>query len=434
MISDQEPVCVIQDNATLVSAVVQLEAAPYVAFDTEFIREKTYYPLLCLLQLATDNQQMIIDPFADIDFQLLKPVFCSPDVTKIVHSGAQDLEILYRLLDAPVNPVFDTQIAAQLIGLPQQIGLAAMVKHYTGTSLSKADSFSDWARRPLTKTQLKYAVDDVLYLPKIYCLMNKELKRTGRSHWLDSEMAELSSRERFEQCPERLWRKLKGTANLNRRQLAVLRELAVWRDDSAAARDLPRKWLVSDEQLVDIARRMPIDAEALYQTRGLRDRLNPSWRDGILGAVRAGKALGEDELPEREKRGASSMFDHGCILNLMQALVHLRGRENHVATNLLAPHAELLRLAEGQRSNLSILQGWRGELIGQDLLGLLDGRLYLSLDRQMLKVTSVLPTTVGVFPDTHTPSRSQTGHAPNNGVGVLDVQAAGSSEQAVSTA
>ena len=377
----------IQDNRALASVVAQLESAPCIALDTEFLRDHTYFPMLCLLQLATDNQQLIIDPLADIDLKPLEKVLRSPEIVKIVHAGSQDLEILYQVFNFPTSPVFDTQIAAQLLGLPQQIGLMALVKHYTGINLPKSDSYSEWARRPLSPTQLQYAIDDVYYLPGIYRRMHAELEASGRLHWLDAEMSALSDLKRFQQDPDKLWQRLKGTSNLSRRQLAVLRELAIWRDSCAAERDLPRKWLMSDEQLVDISRRMPADVEGLNQTRGLRDKLPQKWRDGLLAAVRAGKELPESELPKRDRKRITALADYSSVLSLMQALVHLRARENHISTNMLASQEELLDLARGRHEDISLLQGWRRELIGLELLKLLDGSLYLSLDQGVLRVT-----------------------------------------------
>ncbi|MCL2339416.1 MAG: ribonuclease D, partial [Actinomycetia bacterium] len=223
----------VQTDAELAQAIRQLAGASVLAIDTEFLREKTYRAQLCLLQLASAEQALLIDPLAGLDLRPLGELLWSPAILKVLHAGYQDLEILLQALGQPVAPIFDTQLAAAVLGLPQQVSLAVLVKHYTGVELAKIDTFSDWSKRPLRVDQLGYALDDVRYLPQIHDQMQEELRVWGRESWLADEFQTLARAEHFSEQPDDLWRRLKGSNGLSRRQLAVLRELAVWRDAAA---------------------------------------------------------------------------------------------------------------------------------------------------------------------------------------------------------
>jgi ribonuclease D len=365
-----------------------LAQADVVAIDTEFMREKTFSAQLCLLQLASDSDSFLIDPLSKADLSSLAEVLFNPRIVKVLHAGGQDLEILFNLLGQPVAPVFDTQVAATLLGLPLQVSLAGLIKHYVGVTLKKSDTYSDWSRRPLRAAQLSYALDDVRYLPAIYRSMVEELDLAGRGDWLDDDFKALSDPHRYIETPERLWQRLKGANSLSRRQLGILQELAIWRDKAARQRDLPRKWVVTDEQLLDITRRNPATSDDLYMTRGLDGRLSRRMVTDILDAVSRGRQLPEESLPERPRK-PNHVGDGTAAVDLMQALVHLRSSEQHVASNTLASQGELQALAAGQRHGLDILSGWRREMIGNELLRLLDGSLALSLDAGSLNVTDL---------------------------------------------
>lgn len=340
---------------------------------------------LCLLQLATEDDELLIDPLSGVDLSSLVDVLCDPGIVKVLHAGSQDLEILFHVLGQPVTPVFDTQIAAALLGLPQQISLAALVRHYTGVDIKKSDTFSDWSVRPLRPAQLRYALEDVRYLPLIYASMLTELDSLGRLNWLDEEFKALSDPGRYQDSPDKLWQRLKGTSGFSRRQLGILQQLALWRDMTARKRDIPRKWVITDEQLVDIVRRNPKTIEELYQTRGLSERLSRRVAQQVINEVDSGRQMPDNELPERLRKPVIDQ-DVTASLDLMQALVHLRANEQHIASNILAHNSELQALALGQRHGLEVLQGWRLELIGNELIELLDGRISLSLEQGKLKV------------------------------------------------
>lgn len=378
----------IDTQQALKEFISKCEGTSILAIDTEFLREKTYYPQLCLIQLATDKHEAIIDPLAPLDLAPLIPLLTDERVTKVFHAGDQDRAILYQTLGVVVRPVFDTQHAVLLLGLPQQMSLIALVRHYCGVNLRKGESFSDWAQRPLTQTQLTYAVDDVHFLPDAYRGIVAELKERGRLAWLEDDFHAMEDEARYRVDERDIWRRLKGIATLKGRQLAVVREVAVWREHAAQKRNIPRKWILPDELLVEIARREPDSLEALFSTRGLREKLGRIWSREVLAAVKVAVEQTADEWPTLERPPAR---DAGIAvrLDLMNAVIHHRARELHIAGSFLVSHDELVRLAAGQRNGLSILRGWRRELLGDELLRLLAGRLSLSLVDGGLSVLDV---------------------------------------------
>ena len=376
----------ISDNSALGQAISQLSGTPMLAVDTEFMRERTYHAHLCLLQLASEDVAFVIDPLSGVDLTMLSELFYDPNIVKVFHAGSQDMQILDELLGKPVAPVFDTQVAASLLGLPQQMSLAALVKAYIDIELDKSDTYSDWSKRPLRTAQISYALDDVRYLPAIYRQMQSELKAAGRANWLDEEFKALSDPATYRDLPELLWRKIKGNSSLTRRQLGVLQQVTLWREQVAREKDLPRRWVVADEQLLDVAKRSPTNRDELSMTRGLQEKLTRSMATGLLDAVSKGLKMVEKDLPSRGSRPVK-VNGFTSAMDLMQTLVHQRANENHIAASILAPNSELQALAAGQREGVSILNGWRRELIGNELLELLEGQLTLSLKNGLLKVT-----------------------------------------------
>lgn len=362
------------------------QGTPFLAIDTEFLREKTYHPQLCLIQIATEAFEAIIDPLAPIDLGVLQPLLTDERTVKVFHAGDQDRAILYSLINTPVAPVFDTQRAALLLGLSQQISLAALVNHYCEVNLKKESSFSDWSQRPLTPEQLSYAFEDVRYLPGIYKKMVAELTQMGRLLWLREDFELMEDESSYKVDPRELWRKLRGGMMLKGRQLAVARELAAWREETAIARNLPRKWVLQDELIVEAAKREPKTTEALYRIRGLRERLGQKWAKEVLERITIARNLPESEWPTRERPPANHSSSLAKI-DLLTAFLHLRSKELRIASVFLANHDELERLAAGQRDELALMQGWRRELIGDDLVQLLEGKISLSLAGDDLKVT-----------------------------------------------
>ncbi len=375
----------IDDDSQLQAFVKRCLKSSYMAIDTEFLREKTYYARLCLIQVAIEGEVAIIDPFAIKDLSLLCDVLISPDIVKIFHASSQDIEILYHETGVVPHPVFDTQIAAALLGKTQQSSYSSLVALYCSVNLPKKDSFSDWSQRPLKESQLTYAADDVIYLPKIYHDMVEMLEAKHRLHWLDDAFEEISNPEKYEIKPYERYRKLRRVNQLNARQMAAAREFAAWRELRAQNLNIPRKWVVSDEQIVEACRREARTIDELYMVRGMRESLRAAEARQVVACIKKGLSCPKDELPcVREKVRNEHNVD--IVVDLMNALVHLRARENNIAPQTLAPQAELMKLARGHDDECDLLKGWRYKVIGKELKDLREGKFSLRIADGNLKI------------------------------------------------
>ncbi len=346
------------------------------AVDTEFLREKTYFPKLCLIQIATHDESACVDPLAIDDLTPLCNLLTDQRITKIFHACTQDLEVIFYSLGVVAAPVFDTQLAAAFLGLRQQVGYGVLVEHYTGVRLPKADSLTDWSRRPLDEEQLAYAEDDVRYLPGIYDAMMTQLVAKDRLGWLRPEMDELADRSHFERIPEQAYLHLKRSSSLTRRQLAVAREVCAWRERRAAERNIPRKWLVSDEILVEVSKRSPKTMDRLRRIRGT-EQISEAEAEGLLRAVRKGLAIGPTDLPATKRRERTSAEAEGAI-DLMYALLRIISERSGIAPQLIATREDLVDLAAG-REGCRLSSGWRYELAGSRLSRLLSGEIGLTV-------------------------------------------------------
>lgn len=379
----------VRDDAALRTLVESIRGANAIAIDTEFMREKTYFARLCLIQVATDEVVAAIDPFAVKDLGPLFELMRDDRCMKVFHAGSQDLEIFYRLMGEVPAPVFDTQIAATLAGLPTQVGYQQLIRSLVGVELEKAHTFTDWARRPLSEDQVEYALDDVRYLTRAYRMLVETLDRGGRLSWLAEDFDHMADPATYDLVPEEQFRRVKRASVLDRRSLAVLREVAAWREREAQERDLPRRWLVSDESLLEIARRAPGDRAALSVVRGVNDQVVRRSGEAILDAVKRGVALPDDELPRITKRERV----HGAVdelADLMSALVRLRAKEHDVAPTLLATRDDLERFAGGEREGNPLSSGWRHTLIGAELEALLNGEIALAVGSGRVAVSTVV--------------------------------------------
>jgi ribonuclease D len=368
----------LHDPAELAALLQRAREHGRVSLDTEFMREKTYWAKLCLVQVAVADECALIDPLAGEDLGPLLDVLADPGVIKIVHAGGQDLEIFYRLSGRAAGPVFDTQVAATVAGFPSQVGYARLIKDLFEVDIDKSDTFTDWSRRPLSPTQIQYALNDVRYLDGAYLELTARLERDGRTAWLAGDMDRLSDPSEYAVEPDQVFRKLKRTSSLSRRQLGVLQKLAAWREREAMRRDLPKRWVVGDETLVEVARRRPADVAALGDVRGLNTRALGDGGAGLLAAVAAGVNATEDELP-RVDRKPRTVVDVEGVVELMGALLRMRASEHGIAVPLLATRGDLERLASGQRDDSPLLAGWRRSIVGDDLVALLDGRIGLKV-------------------------------------------------------
>ncbi len=369
----------ITDAEGLRELVARARSYPVVGLDTEFMRERTYFAKLCLVQLGTAEFSAIIDPIAVGDLSALCDLLADPNVVKVFHAGSQDLEIFYRECQVVTAPLFDTQVAATLAGFPQQVGYGALVADVLGTRLDKGDSFTDWARRPLTDTQVDYALNDVRYLPGLYDELTRRLNEGGRMAWLDRDFRRMEDPATYAIVPEEQWRRVKRVSVLNKRQLAVAREVAAWRENEAMRRDQPKRWVLSDESIIEIARRTPTTPEELLGIRGVSEKVGKQAASKLVDAVAVGMSVAEEDLPVLQKRRRPA-GDVDAAVDLMVAVVRRRAKEHGVAMPLLASRDDLERLAAGEREGCPLLEGWRASMVGTELVALLEGRIELRLE------------------------------------------------------
>lgn len=369
----------IASQADLEAFVERAKASDVLAIDTEFLREKTFYPKLCLLQMATRDEAVIVDPFAIDDLSAIVPLLESPDIMKLFHSGHQDIEIMVYDLGCVPRPLFDTQVAATLLGQVQQVGYASLVHTICGARLRKADSFTDWSARPLAESQLSYALDDVVYLPEMYDKMCAMLEEKGRLGWLDDELADMMAPETYMDDERERWKRLKHVGQLSRRQMAAAREMAAWREIEARRRNLPRKWVLADEQIVESCKREPRTIDELFMTRGIRERLTTADARTVMELVNAALDSAPDAWPELPQTGKSER-NVDVQVDMLMAIVRMRARENDIAIPTLASVHDLTALARGHRDGNPLVKGWRAEIVGRDLMDFLDGRTSLLVD------------------------------------------------------
>jgi ribonuclease D len=371
----------ISDSESLETLCERLARSDFVAVDTEFMRENTYWPELCLIQVANSDEAAAIDPMADgIDLTpLLSLLVNNEHVLKIFHAGGQDIEIIFNLTGGTPHPLFDTQVAAMALGLGEQVGYSNLVESLLGHGIDKGARFTDWARRPLDKRQIDYAIGDVTHLAALFPKMLERLKRTGRGGWLDQEMERLADKANYINDPALAWKRVKIQTR-RADALGRLKALAAWREIEARGKNLPRGRIMKDETLADVAMHPPASQETLAQVRGL----SPAWRGNDIGArmmeaLAAADPLPASELPPREERGPGLGKEGALVADLLKLLLKIRAREANVAPRLVAKAEELEMLAAGRREGLAILEGWRFEEFGRDALDLVEGRLAFAI-------------------------------------------------------
>jgi ribonuclease D len=381
----------VTDSQTLADLCTRLSASPYVAVDTEFMRENSYWPELCLIQIADGNEAAAIDPKAQgLDMQpLLDLMVDNADVLKVFHAGGQDLEIIHNLTGKTPYPLFDTQIAAMALGMGEQVGYSNLVESWTGVKLDKGARFTDWARRPLDKRQIDYAIGDVTHLVCIFPKLLDKLRRTGRGAWLDQEMERLADPASYVNDPEHAWQRVKVPSR-RPEVLGRLKAIAAWREREAQGKDLPRGRIMKDETLADIASHPPREQKDLAKVRGL----SQGWAGNDIGgrlmdALEAATPLPDDEMPAREDRKPGLGKDGALVADLLKLLLKIRAKETDVAPRLIARSDDLEMLAAGRRDGLAILDGWRFEQFGRDALDLVEGRMGFAVQNGKLKMTRI---------------------------------------------
>tara|TARA_R110002110_G_scaffold41836_11_gene132351 strand:- start:292 stop:1482 length:1191 start_codon:yes stop_codon:yes gene_type:complete len=377
------------DNQDIADICARFATADFITVDTEFMRENTYWPILCLIQISDGREAAAIDPLAkgvDLD-PLLELLVNNENVLKIFHAGGQDVEIIHNLTGKTPHPIFDTQIAAMAIGQSEQIGYANLVDNWLGITLDKGARFTDWSRRPLNARQLEYAIADVTHLAEIFPMMLDKLRETGRGVWINAEMEKLADPDNYVNDPEKAWLRVKAQGR-NLEMLGRLKALAAWREREAQSKDLPRGRIMRDETLADIAGHPPRDQSKLGQVRGL----SAGWKNNDIGArlmdiIAQAEPLSRDELPQKGGRRPKNGKSNALVTDLLKLLLKIRSAEMNVASRLLARADDLDRIVAGDRDGVPLLEGWRYEEFGRDALDLVEGRVSFTVKDGKLKMT-----------------------------------------------
>ncbi len=353
-------------------ACAELAGDAVCAVDTEFMRESTYYPELALIQLASESRLVCIDPLALDDLSPLAALFADAGVVKVFHSPSQDLEILYQKFGSVPAPLFDTQLAAAVLGYNHQVSYAELVRDVLGVSLEKKHTRANWVRRPLSADELDYAMDDVRYLLPLYAEMRARLEAGDRLAWIERDLAELERAENYAVDFDHLWQRLKGVQKLKGEKLWIASELCRWREQLAQRQNRPRRWIVKDEALVEIARRKPADAAALMQVPDLPDKTARRHGDELLRIVRAATRVDPQDYPRHDRAvrlGDAELALGDCLMGLCRAIA----ADNGVALATLATRKDIDKLITNRRSS-RLLQGWRYAMAGETLLAFMHGQ------------------------------------------------------------
>ncbi|MGH1537988.1 MAG: ribonuclease D [Gammaproteobacteria bacterium] len=341
----------------------------WLALDTEFIREKTYYPNLCLVQIASEKDIVCVDTIAIDNLSSLKELLYQPSITKIFHSASQDLEIFVNLYDAVPTPMFDTQIAASLLGYGEQVSYAHLVNEICEIELDKSLSRTNWERRPLTEKEIRYAVDDVKYLAKVYLFLKDQLSENDRTHWAEFECNTLSALEKYKVNTNEIWKTVKGAGKLASHQLIALKQLAQWRELQAITENKPRRWILSDKALRSLAIEQPGDLDSLQQVEDIHSE-HAGYAKSLLDEIKLAQNIPEENWPEASLVGPLSN-EQRKLVKQAQSFIRTRAEELNISPSLLATRSVVEKLIRGKRK-LDILSSWKKDLIGDELVELIE--------------------------------------------------------------
>lgn len=369
----------ITDSAALAAACETLGKASYVAVDTEFMRETTFWAKLCLIQIAGPDDAFIIDPLAaNLELDAFFDLMADESVIKVFHAARQDVEIFVHLSGVVPKPLFDTQIAAMVCGFGDQVSYDQLVRRTAGEHIDKTSRFTDWSRRPLSDRQLHYALSDVTHLRNVYAALMADLEKQNRAHWVAEEMAVLSNVETYRSHPENAWQRLKMRVK-KPRQLAVLQSVAAWRETEAQSRDVPRNRVLKDDGIYEIALQQPRDAGQLAQLRSIpRGYERSAAAQDILQAVEQAFAIAESDLPRIPR--ARIPPDHaGAATELLKVLLKMTAEQHGVASRIIATVDDLEKIAAEDDADVPAMKGWRRELFGEKALAIKNGTLALAL-------------------------------------------------------
>jgi ribonuclease D len=370
---------VIATTEDLARACERLAAHAYVTVDTEFMRETTFYPKLCLIQVASPAEDLIIDPLAEgLDLEPFFQLLRHERVVKVFHAARQDIEIFWHMARTIPKPLFDTQVAAMVCGYGDQVGYEQLANDLGKARIDKTQRFTDWSRRPLSEAQLSYAQADVTHLRPVYEELAARLAKSGRTSWLSEDLAVLEAPATYETKPEDAWQRLAGRLK-KQRDLGVLMEVAAWREREAQKRDMPRQRILRDDALMEVVQARPQNIEALARLRSISQGLERSRAgQALLAAVERGVAIDPKSLPRLDRRSRSARQD--STVEFLKVLLKIVSQNTGVASKIIATVGDLEALADGQSQTLAALSGWRGEIFGNLALAAIQGRVALALE------------------------------------------------------
>jgi ribonuclease D len=379
-------------TAAVAAFCEQIQGQPFVAVDTEFMRETTYWPRLCLIQAATPTVEAVIDPLApDIDLSPFLALMADRSIEKVFHAARQDVEILSNLGAIPM-PLFDTQIAGMAAGFGEQIAYDALVRQMLKIDLDKSSRFTDWARRPLSDAQLVYAVADVTHLARLYPMLRGRLEDTGRLAWVTEEMRAMTDPALYDVEPDNAWKRLRPRRH-TAKYLSVFRAVAAWRERTAQARDQPRGRILKDDAIDELATQAPLDAEGLDRLRSVPKGFSGSrFGPELLEAIREAVKNADTYAPQVIRNAAPASPSAGAVVELLKVLLKARAEDADVASKLIATVSDLEKIANDDNADTPALQGWRREAFGEDALRLKHGELALVLDGTRVRVVEVRRT------------------------------------------
>ncbi len=374
----------IDSHEQLKSICTHLAPSSWLALDTEFFREQTYFPQLCLIQVANEKETFCIDPLAIKDLSPFYEILRAQTITKVMHACRQDMEIFYLLLGHLPTPIFDTQVAAPLLGHPLQAGYARLVEDILGVHLKKNQTRSDWRKRPLSDQQITYAADDVHYLGQLYQIIKTALTEKQRLHWLDDDFHMLCQTRLYENNPDDAWLRIRAAKRLGRQQIAYLKPLAAWRESIARERNIPRSWLIKDDTLIDLAYKKPADIDALGQTHGIKEQVLRRDGTAILAIIENVQKMPPPAKADQRIRERPLRPEEESQLELLMALTHMRATENELHPQTLLSRKDLARIIKGEQSTAD-LSAWKQDIIGHEINDVLTAKLKLQLNDGQLQ-------------------------------------------------
>lgn len=375
----------ITNNNDLKSICQQARTSNVIAIDTEFKRETTYHPIACLIQIATENVIACIDPFNIDDFEPLKEILYSPDIIKIFHAGRQDLEIFYFLFNKIPSPIFDTQVAATLLGFADQVGYANLTKKLLNVELDKSLTRADWEKRPIPDKQIEYAANDVIYLLQIYHLQIKKLEKSGRLNWLKNDFDFLTNESLYKPSPNDAWKKIKNYHRMNKAQRCIVYKISQWREEIAIKRNRPRTFIIKNQSIIDIANQKPHTLNELQDIRDVHPNLIKRDGEKILTLIQAANKMQENECPEA-KIPAILSNEQSLLLSSLQTVIQLKAKKHNIDGSYLCTKKELEKVIL-KEEDAALLHGWRYELAGKDVVKFIDGKLKLEVENGSVQLS-----------------------------------------------